>query len=165
MLELRIILTASEVPLAKFQSPIEIILVKCVEETRTAYVAGYNGNDTNGLKNLIVDIYGNHGYRVWKPHPCVIDFGYDTHEKKNNHNSKESVKEKLKQKKKESKILLKEKKARLIVKNLPFKATEENLREYFEQYGDINNIELLKKPNGTLVGCGFIQFKLVQKSL
>lgn len=50
------------------------------------------------------------------------------------------------------------------MKNLPFKATEENLKEYFEQYGDVVNVDLLKKDDGKLKGCGFVQFKLVQKA-
>ncbi|KAJ8927691.1 hypothetical protein NQ314_019822 [Rhamnusium bicolor] len=78
--------------------------------------------------------------------------------------SKEVVKQKLRDRKKLSKKLLKEKRARLVLKNLPFKATEANLKEYFEQYGDIANVELLKKPDGKLRGCGFVQFHLVQKA-
>lgn len=77
---------------------------------------------------------------------------------------KEIVKQKLKERKKLSKQVLKEKRARLLVKNLPFKVTEETLREYFGQYGDITSIDILKKPDGKLLGCGFIQFKLVQKA-
>lgn len=60
--------------------------------------------------------------------------------------------------------MLKEKRARLLVKNLSFKVTEENLKEFFGQYGEIVNVNLLKKPDGKLVGCGFIQFNLVQKA-
>lgn len=77
---------------------------------------------------------------------------------------KEIVKQKLRERKKLSKQLLKEKRARLLVKNLSFKVTEEQLKELFGQYGEISSIELLKKPDGKLVGCGFIQFKLVQKA-
>lgn len=72
--------------------------------------------------------------------------------------------EKLKGKKKLYKQKLKEKRARLIVRNLPFTTTEENLRKHFEQYGEVQDVTVLKKPDGKLVGCGFIQFKLVQKA-
>lgn len=72
--------------------------------------------------------------------------------------------EKIKEKKKLYRQKLKEKRARLIVRNLPFTTTEENLRKHFEQFGEILDVTLLKKPDGKLVGCGFIQFKLVQKA-
>lgn len=55
-------------------------------------------------------------------------------------------------------------KARLIVRNLPFKTTEEKIREHFEKYGQINEINLLKRSDGKLVGCGFIQFNAVQEA-
>lgn len=48
--------------------------------------------------------------------------------------------------------------ARLIVRNVSFKATEENLKEYFSQYGNVEEVKLLKKPDGRLVGCAFIHF-------
>ncbi|CAH0560297.1 unnamed protein product [Brassicogethes aeneus] len=76
----------------------------------------------------------------------------------------EAVKEVLRQRKKQSKQVLKEKRARLMVKNLPFKATEENLKEHFEKYGEIKSVKLLRKPDGKLVGCGFVQFAFVQKA-
>lgn len=59
---------------------------------------------------------------------------------------------------------MKEKRARLVVRNLPFSTTEDNLREYYEKFGDIVDVDLLKRPNGQLVGCAFIQFKLVQNA-
>lgn len=59
---------------------------------------------------------------------------------------------------------MKAKRARLVVSNLPFKASEESLKEYFEQYGEVETVDLLRKPNGKLVGCCFVQFKLVQKA-
>ncbi|XP_050682779.1 RNA-binding protein 28 [Leptidea sinapis] len=48
--------------------------------------------------------------------------------------------------------------ARLIVRNISFKATEDSLREHFSQYGDVEEVKLLKKPDGRLVGCGFVHF-------
>ncbi|XP_063366185.1 RNA-binding protein 28 [Cydia amplana] len=51
--------------------------------------------------------------------------------------------------------------ARLIVRNVSFKATEESLREHFEPYGTIHEVKLLKKPDGKLVGCAFVHFKNV----
>lgn len=51
------------------------------------------------------------------------------------------------------------KKARIIVRNLPFKATEQEVRQFYEKFGEIEEINLLKRPDGNPVGCGFIQFK------
>ncbi|KAL1506746.1 hypothetical protein ABEB36_006050 [Hypothenemus hampei] len=63
---------------------------------------------------------------------------------------------------KKHKELLKDKRAKLVIKNLPFKATEESIRSHFGQYGEISKVNLLKKPDGKLVGCAFVQFNLVQ---
>lgn len=51
--------------------------------------------------------------------------------------------------------------ARLIIRNVSFKATEESLKEHFEPYGNILEVKLLKKPDGKLVGCAFVHFKNV----
>lgn len=48
--------------------------------------------------------------------------------------------------------------ARLIVKNISFKATEEALKEHFMSYGTVEEVKLLKNPDGKLVGCGFVHF-------
>ncbi|KAK4886795.1 hypothetical protein RN001_003066 [Aquatica leii] len=73
-----------------------------------------------------------------------------------------SKKQYYKQKKKNSKKNMH--RARLIVRNLPFATTEDNLREHFQKFGEINEIKLLKKEDGTLLGCGFVQYNLVQKA-
>lgn len=75
-----------------------------------------------------------------------------------------TTKDKLRFKKKEAKKLQTAKRARLIIRNLPFTANEENIRELFEKFGEVSEVNLLKKPDGKLVGCGFVQFKLVQKA-
>lgn len=36
------------------------------------------------------------------------------------------------------------------------------MREFYASYGEIKEINLLKRPDGNLVGCGFIQFKRVE---
>jgi nucleolar protein 4 len=36
--------------------------------------------------------------------------------------------------------------------------TEAILHKHFEKYGEITEIKLLRKADGKLVGCGFIQF-------
>lgn len=75
-----------------------------------------------------------------------------------------AFKKEMKEKRKGMKEMLKSKRAKLIVKNLPFKSTEENLKVLFEQHGEIESVNILKKADGKMVGCAFIQFKLVQKA-
>ncbi|KAI4463913.1 rna-binding motif protein 14b [Holotrichia oblita] len=75
-----------------------------------------------------------------------------------------AYKKEMKEKRKNLKEILKSNRAKLIVRNLPFKANEANLKELFQQYGDIESVNILKKPDGKLVGCAFVQFKLVQKA-
>lgn len=54
--------------------------------------------------------------------------------------------------------------ARIIVRNLSFKSTEKSLKKYFMQFGNVVEAKLLKKPDGKLVGCAFIQFEVVQNA-
>lgn len=54
--------------------------------------------------------------------------------------------------------------ARLVVHNIRFDATEGDLREHFGKYGQISEVTLLKREDGKLTGCGFVQFDLVQKA-
>ena len=64
----------------------------------------------------------------------------------------------------------KAKKARLIVRNLSFKATDESLKQHFETEGTklekrhVVDVNILKKPDGKMVGCGFIQFQTVAEA-
>jgi len=66
----------------------------------------------------------------------------------------------------------KAKKARLIVRNLSFKATDETLKEHFASMGlatkakqrDVVDVNILKKPDGKMVGCGFVQFRSVSEA-
>jgi nucleolar protein 4 len=51
------------------------------------------------------------------------------------------------------------KKGRLVIRNLSFKVTEESLRKAFETYGTISEVNLLKKADGKLVGCAFLQYE------
>lgn len=54
------------------------------------------------------------------------------------------------------------KKARLIVRNLSFKATEDDVKRFYEPFGPVEEINLLRHPDGKPVGCGFVQFKRVE---
>lgn len=48
--------------------------------------------------------------------------------------------------------------ARLIVRNVSFKATEESLKDHFSKFGTVEEVNLLKKPDGKLVGCAFVHY-------
>lgn len=52
-------------------------------------------------------------------------------------------------------------KARIILRNVSYKATEEEITEHFKKYGEIKECNLLKRVDGKLVGCAFIQFTKV----
>ncbi|KYN07053.1 PREDICTED: RNA-binding protein 28 [Cyphomyrmex costatus] len=54
-----------------------------------------------------------------------------------------------------------EQNSRIIVRNLSFKATEEDVRRFYEPFGEIKKINFLKRPDGNPVGC-FIYFKHVE---
>ncbi len=56
------------------------------------------------------------------------------------------------------------KKARLIVRNLSFKATEEKLQSHFSTYGSVVDCNILKKRDGKMVGCAFIQYSHVKEA-
>lgn len=62
------------------------------------------------------------------------------------------------------KLQRRKKRARVIVRNLPFKITQDSLKEYFNQYGNIEEVNILTKPDGKPIGCGFIQFDHVQSA-
>lgn len=57
------------------------------------------------------------------------------------------------------------KKGRLIIRNLSFKATEESLKNEFEKFGNITEVNVLKKPDGKLVGCAFVQYEKYEDSI
>lgn len=57
------------------------------------------------------------------------------------------------------------KKGRLIIRNLPFKTTEESLTNELAKYGAITELNILKKPDGKLVGCAFAQYEKYPDSL
>lgn len=40
--------------------------------------------------------------------------------------------------------------------------TEDDLKKYFSQYGEIEEIKILTKPDGKYLGCAFVQFSFVQ---
>ncbi|KYN22776.1 PREDICTED: RNA-binding protein 28 [Trachymyrmex cornetzi] len=57
--------------------------------------------------------------------------------------------------------IINEQNSRIIVKNLSFKATEEDVRRFYEPFGEIKEINFMKRPDGNPVGC-FIDFKRVE---
>ncbi|KAK0099071.1 hypothetical protein PV326_008385 [Microctonus aethiopoides] len=59
-------------------------------------------------------------------------------------------------------VQVQNKKARIIIRNLSFKVTEDDIRNLYAPYGPIEQIDLLKRPDGKPVGCGFVQFKRIE---
>ncbi|KAJ7329403.1 hypothetical protein JRQ81_015577 [Phrynocephalus forsythii] len=53
------------------------------------------------------------------------------------------------------------KKARLIIRNLSFKCTEDDLKSVFSPFGTVVEVTLPKKPDGKMRGFAFVQFKNV----
>ncbi|XP_073435337.1 RNA-binding protein 28 isoform X2 [Dendrobates tinctorius] len=51
------------------------------------------------------------------------------------------------------------KKARLIVRNLSFKCSEEDLKAHFSTFGSVMEVNIPKKPDGKMRGFAFVQFK------
>ncbi|KAE8745325.1 hypothetical protein FOCC_FOCC008011 [Frankliniella occidentalis] len=50
--------------------------------------------------------------------------------------------------------------ARLIVRNLSFKATEDKVKKFFSSHGELTDVKILKRPDGRLVGCCFVEYAL-----
>jgi len=74
---------------------------------------------------------------------------------------REEVDEKTrKTRKKEGEI----QKARLIVRNLSYKTTDEEFRAHFEQFGELTQSIILRK-HGKMVGCGFVQYKETKRAI
>ncbi|XP_049498947.1 RNA-binding protein 28 isoform X2 [Panthera uncia] len=67
----------------------------------------------------------------------------------------ESTKKELKPKKPK----VADKKARLIIRNLSFKCSEDDLRTVFAQYGAVLEVSIPRKPDGKMRGFAFVQFK------
>lgn len=53
-------------------------------------------------------------------------------------------------------------KARLVVRNIPYKIKDVQLKQYFEKFGEVLEICTLKRPDGKIVGCSFIQFRNIE---
>ncbi|XP_054415728.1 RNA-binding protein 28 isoform X1 [Pongo abelii] len=52
-----------------------------------------------------------------------------------------------------------DKKARLIIRNLSFKCSEDDLKTVFAQFGAVLEVNIPRKPDGKMRGFGFVQFK------
>lgn len=57
-----------------------------------------------------------------------------------------------------------QKRARIVVRNISFKTSEEDLRKEFAKYGTVKECNILKREDGKLVGCGFVQFDKVNQA-
>lgn len=50
------------------------------------------------------------------------------------------------------------KKARIIIRNLSFKCTDDLLEKTFRKFGNISEVKIPQKPDGRMFGFGFVQF-------
>lgn len=55
-------------------------------------------------------------------------------------------------------------KARIILRNISYKTSEKNLSERFAKYGTIKECNILKRADGKLIGCAFIQYEKVNQA-
>ncbi|XP_062555313.1 RNA-binding protein 28 [Armigeres subalbatus] len=53
---------------------------------------------------------------------------------------------------------------RIIVRNVSYKITDKLLRTEFEKYGTLEEVNILKRPDGRLVGCAFLQYTKREES-
>lgn len=65
---------------------------------------------------------------------------------------------------KKDKELRQLRKARVILRNLSYKTTEDDLSNEFKKYGTIKECNVLKREDGKLVGCAFIQYEKVNQA-
>lgn len=52
----------------------------------------------------------------------------------------------------------------IFLNNIFVQVTEDNLKEFFSQYGEIDEIKILTKPDGKQRGVAFVQFNVVQSA-
>ncbi|XP_072508922.1 RNA-binding protein 28 isoform X2 [Notamacropus eugenii] len=60
---------------------------------------------------------------------------------------------------KPKKMKVPDKKARLIIRNLSFKCSEDDLKSLFAQFGAVLEVNIPRKPDGKMRGFAFVQFK------
>lgn len=48
---------------------------------------------------------------------------------------------------------------RLFVRNISFKVDEDSLRAHFQELGEVVHVNIPRRPDGSLVGCAFVQYK------
>lgn len=65
---------------------------------------------------------------------------------------------------KEEKERRQKKRARLIIRNISYKSTEESLREHFSKWGTLEDVNILKRGDGKLVGCAFVQYETINQA-
>lgn len=82
-----------------------------------------------------------------------------TNKKKFHHGPEKTIEEK-----KLAKENRKKRRSRIIVRNLSYNVKETDLREWFSKFGNIEEINLLKRSDGKLVGCAFIHYDKVNSA-
>lgn len=56
------------------------------------------------------------------------------------------------------------KRARIIARNISYKVREDTLLKHFSQWGNVEELNLLKRTDGKLVGCAFVQYSGVSQA-
>ncbi|XP_077626895.1 RNA-binding protein 28 [Crocuta crocuta] len=79
--------------------------------------------------------------------------------KKSKEKGENEVSESPKKELKPKKPKVADKKARLIIRNLSFKCSEDDLKTVFAQYGAVLEVNIPRKPDGKMRGFAFVQFK------
>jgi len=54
---------------------------------------------------------------------------------------------------------------KLFVGSLPPQATEDNLRDVFQAYGNVEDVNIMRRPDGSSKGCAFIKFQMLESAL
>ncbi|XP_063782760.1 RNA-binding protein 28 [Pseudophryne corroboree] len=82
-------------------------------------------------------------------------------EKDKKNQNKETTKEK-----KPKDVKGQQRKARLIIRNLSFKCSDEDLKKHFSTFGTVLEVNIPKKPDGKMRGFAFVQFsKMLEASM
>jgi len=79
-------------------------------------------------------------------------------------NKRFGVKPEIPGKKRAPSASISKNKARLVIRNLSFKADDASLRNFLTPHGSLTDVNILKKPDGRMVGCAFVEFSKVAEA-
>ncbi|XXH03042.1 hypothetical protein Hte_009432 [Hypoxylon texense] len=90
--------------------------------------------------------------------PEVVDATIDEDQDMKDDESQEPEQDGLKPESKDDDVESVRKTRRLFVRNLPYSATEDDLKSYFVQYGDVEEVHMPMEKQGNNRGIGFVLF-------